>query len=179
MARHTRSVPSEQRRGRGRAAARRHHRAALRLVTTDTRPLRGHPLAAYAGCMAVLPAASIDRVYTSRPYLSTGSIAPPANFVFDGHLGHLNHRKQAMALETPCIKVAKVAKTTGRFTRGSAIKAARISGALAPLTGLPVYSRHQPLYHAHTTRIVTKGGCHARSRREPSALQHRTRHAYG
>ena len=57
--------------------------------------------------MTVVLASPIDRVYTSHPSYRQNLWLRRENFVFDGPLAPLNHGKQATALETPCIKVAK------------------------------------------------------------------------
>ena len=42
------------------------------MTACDTRPYRGRTPTAYAGCMTVVPAAPIDRVYSSGPSYRQG-----------------------------------------------------------------------------------------------------------
>ena len=110
----------------------------------DTRPFRGRALPAYAGCMTVVPAAPIDCVYSSRskPVCNLSlweslwvEGSSGGNFCFRWPPCPLGRGKQAVAWETPPTKAAKVAKWTGRFTRGPATKGARIHGCWPPWSG--------------------------------------------
>lgn len=72
--------------------------------STDTRPLRGRPRIRYAGCMTRRPAPPIDRIYGSQPNLSTASMAPAQNFVFDGPLAPLMQGSRPWPWKHPMLR---------------------------------------------------------------------------